>query len=171
MTRCVVLLLTILVAAPAAAQKQCPVQIYSNAKVEPDYDCPGPGEDALVPRLELKASVELKLKAPAPWEGILLDKNRVLTLGLRIKGLRRIRWQETTACAERLAAELKYAESSSKATLDLRTAQRDNYKKQAEALQKEVISLNKWYRSGPFWFAVGVVTATAGTLAAVLASK
>jgi hypothetical protein len=169
--RCIIIALALLVGSPAAAQKQCPTQIYSNSKAEPDYSCPGPGEDALIPKLQLKTSVELKLNAKAPWAGVLMDKNRVLTLGLRIKALRRIRWQETTSCAERLTAEIKYVKASNKATLDLRTSQRDNYKKQTEALQEEVISLKKWYRSGPFWFAVGVVTATAGTLAAVLAAK
>lgn len=171
MTRYALVLLALLVASPAVAKVPCPVQIYTNPKAEPDYSCPGPGEDALVPKLNLKTSVELKLNAKSPWSGILMDPNRALTLGLRIKALRRIRWQETTSCKERLDAELKYAASANKATLDLRTSQRDNYKKQTEALQEEVISLKKWYRSGPFWFAVGVVTATAGTLAAVLAAK
>ena len=171
MTRCVVAFLILLVAAPAVARVPCPVQIYTNPKVEPDYGCPGPGEDALVPKLQLKTSVELKLNAKAPWPGILMGPNRALTLGLRIKALRRIRWQETTSCAERLTAEIKYVKASNKATLDLRTSQRDNYKKQVGELQEEVTSLKKWYRSGPFWFAVGVVTATAGTLAAVLAAK
>lgn len=158
-------LIVLLFSAPAWAQTPCPTQIYTDAKKEPNYDCPSPGEDSLVPRLQLKTSVELVVKKPAPWSGILLDKNRVLTLGLRIKALRRIRWQENISFQEKLANEKKFDASMYQATLNLRTDQRDNYKKQTEALQKEVIRLNKWYRSPTFWFAAGFVTAAAGATA------
>jgi hypothetical protein len=150
---------------PAAGQSQCVKQIYTDPKVEPNYDCPGPGEDALVPRLELKTSVELKVKQPAPWDGILMGKNRVLTLGLRIKALRRIRWQETVGFKERLEAEKKLDASMYQATINLRTSQRDNYKNQVVEARKEIDRLSKWYRSPTFWFATGFITAAAGATA------
>lgn len=149
----------------------CTPQDYSDHRNEPDYSCPGPGEKELVPSIQLKESVVLMAKEPAPWDGILLDGNRVLTLGLRIKALRRIRWNEGVLCRGRREAEVSYVRSKAEVELNLRTTQRDVYKKQARALQEEVTRLKKWYRSGPFWFAVGVVTATAGTLAAVFAAK
>lgn len=161
---------TVLLYSFTCAADQCPKQIYTT-DTPPDYNCPGPDEDAMVPSLQMQTSVALTVKSKVPWPGILMDKNRVLVLGLRIKGLRRIRYLEGRAARERLASELKFAREDSKADLDLRTSQRDNYKKQVGVQAKEIASLKSWYRSGPFWFAVGVVTASAGTLAAVLAAK
>lgn len=149
------------------AQAICVKQIYTDFKTEPDYNCPSPGEDALVPRLELKASVSLKAKDKSPWDGILLDKNRVLTVGLRITALRRLRYLDMKAASEQKDALLKFETAQHAAALNLRTAQRDNYKSQTVALQKEVIRLNKWYRSPALWFAAGFVVAATG--AAVLA--
>lgn len=163
---CVLLALAIwLWPALGNAGDTCTKQIYSNPNVEPDYACPGPGEAAMVPRLQLKTSVELKVKAPAPWPGILMDKNRVMTLGLRIKGLRRLRWQETIGAQEKLEAEKKFQASMYQATLNLRTSQRDNYKQQNVGLKEEIIRLNKWYRSPTFWFAAGFITVAAGATA------
>jgi hypothetical protein len=158
-------LTVLLCSAPAYATAPCTKQIYTDLKKEPNYSCPGPGEDSLVPRLQLKTSVELKVKKPAPWPGILMDKNRVMTLGLRIKALRRIRWQETIGWQEKLENEKKFQAAMYQATLNLRTSQRDNYKSQTKALQEEVIRLNKWYRSPTFWFATGFVVASAGATA------
>jgi hypothetical protein len=163
--RVVIVLLVMLCPTWAVAADNCTKQIYTNPKVEPNYDCPGPGEDALVPRLQLKTSVELKLKQPAPWEGVLMGRNRVLTLGLRIKALRRIRWQETTGFKEQMEAEKKLDASMYQATINLRTSQRDNYKQQVVEQRKEIERLNKWYRSPTLWFAVGFVTAAAGATA------
>ena len=164
-------LVALLLAAPAYAQKQCPVQNYVDLSTEPDFDCPGPGEEDLLPNLELKSSVALEPNQPAPWEGILMDKNRVLRLGLRVKALRRLRWQELRYCGELAAAELDYIEDTSRAELDLRTSQRDTYKSQVELLQREVRALDSWYRSPILWFSVGVIVSAAGTTAAILATK
>jgi hypothetical protein len=158
-------LLLALYSAQAIAAEPCTKQIYTNPKAEPNYDCPSPGEDSLVPRLQLKTSTELKLKQPAPWEGILMGKNRVLALGLRIKALRRLRWQETIGHQEAMEAEKKYQASMFNATINLRTSQRDNYKEQVVAQRKEIERLNRWYRSPTFWFVTGVVVTAAGATA------
>lgn len=157
--------LILLISSTTWAQAPCSKQIYTDFKSEPNYDCPSPGEDALVPRLELKTSVALTPGAKVPWDGILLDKNRVMTLGLRITALRRLRYLDLKSAAEQREAERKFEASQFAATLGLRTAQRDNYKSQTEALQKEVIKLNKWYRSPTFWFCAGVVVTAAGATA------
>lgn len=155
----------------AWAKTPCVKQTYTDWSKPPDYDCPGPDEDAMVPRLQLKTSAALELGKKAPFAGILLDKNRVLTLGLRIKALRRLRYLQMKSAAEKLAAERELLKASHKATLDLRTSQRDNYKSQTVALQKEVIRLNKWYRSPALWFAIGFVTAAAGATALGIALR
>jgi len=157
------LIILILLSSPAYAL-DCPRQDYTDPKKQPDYSCPSPGEDSMVPRINLKASVELKKQAKAPWAGILLDTNRVLLLGLRIKALRRIRWVETTQFQERRLIEKTYLEKEYKAEKTFLAKQRDNWKKQAMDAYKELESKRRWYNSRSFWFATGVVvTAAAAT--------
>jgi hypothetical protein len=166
MIRLVAALLVITMSSTAWAVP-CIKQVYSDPKKEPDYKCPSPGEDALVPRLELKTSVELvpSKKPKIPWPGILMDKNRVLTLGMRITALRRLRWMDMVRAGELRENDRKYDAAQFTATINLRTAQRDNYKGQTKELQEKVISLNKWYRSPALWFAVGFVVAAGGATA------
>lgn len=147
------------------AADPCTHQVYADPKVEPDYDCPSPHEDSLVPRLQLKVSVELQLKDPAPWDGILMDKERVIVLGLRVKALRRLRWQDMRLAEGKLDTERSFLKASSKADLDLARSQRDNYKAQTTEMAKEIDRLNRWYRSPTFWFATGFVVAAAGATA------
>jgi hypothetical protein len=163
-----VLVFIILLSAPAA-RGQCTKQVYSDPLIQPDFTCPSPGEDDLIPKLELRPSVGLEPTQPAPWAGILMDRDRVFQLGLRIQALRRLRWNDNVGCAERLVAEIDYISQTKQATLNLCIAQRDNYKKQAETAQKEVIKAHKWYRSPALWFTAGFVIAAAGTTIIVVA--
>jgi hypothetical protein len=163
------LLVVVLLALPARVQAQCTKQTYTDPLIQPDFDCPSPGEEELLPKLELRPSIGLEPTQPAPWAGILMDRDRVFLLGMRIQALRRIRWNETLGCAERLEAEIDYISQTKQATLTLCIKQRDNYKKQVEAAQKEVIKAHKWYRSPALWFTAGFVIAAAGTTIIVVA--
>jgi hypothetical protein len=136
-------------------QRQCHKQIYSDPLIQPDFDCPSPGEEELLPQ-------------PAPWAGILMDRDRIFMLGMRIQALRRIRWIETLGCAERLEAEIDHISQSKQVTLNLCIKQRDNYKKQVEVAQKEAIKAYKWYRSPVLWFVTGFVVAAAGAVVVVV---
>jgi hypothetical protein len=166
--RILALVLSLLLAAPLHAQEQCPKQTYTDPAKEPDYSCPSPGEDHLVPKLQLKASTKLLIGDRAPWTGILMDSGRVMVLGLRIEALRRLRWEDMMYCGEVAGAQIEYVEQTAKAELGLRTSQRDNYKNQAKELQEEVIKLTKWYRSPILWFATGFVVAAAGAVVVVV---
>jgi hypothetical protein len=149
-------------------QRQCHKQIYSDPLIQPDFDCPSPGEEELLPQLELRSSVALEPTQPAPWAGILMDRDRIFMLGMRIQALRRIRWIETLGCAERLEAEIDHISQSKQVTLNLCIKQRDNYKKQVEVAQKEAIKAYKWYRSPVLWFVTGFVVAAAGAVVVVV---
>lgn len=162
-----VLVFIILLSAPAA-RGQCTKQVYSDPLIQPDFTCPSPGEDDLIPKLELRPSVGLEPTQPAPWAGILMDRDRIFLLGMRIQALRRIRWNETLGCAERLEAEIDYISQTKQATLNLCIKQRDNYKGQTKELQEEVIKAYKWYRSPALWFAAGFVIAAAGATVIVV---
>jgi hypothetical protein len=167
--RILALVLSLLLAAPLHAQEQCPKQTYTDPAKEPDYSCPSPGEDHLVPKLQLKASTKLLVGDRAPWTGILMDSGRVMVLGLRIEALRRLRWEDTLYCAELAGAQVDYVAQMAQAELELCISQRNNYKSQTKRLQKEVIKAYKWYRSPALWFTAGFVIAAAGTTIIVVA--
>ncbi len=164
-------LVVLLLSASAHAQEQCPKQIYTDAGQLPDFNCPGPGEDELLPRLDLKTSIDLKMEQQAPWAGILMDKNRVLKLGFRIKAIRRLRWEELQYCGELAAAEVDYAEQSARAEIQLIASQRENYKAQTEVLQEAITRHGKWYRSPAIWFTAGFVVAAAGAVVVAVALR
>jgi len=158
-------LIILLLLSTTSYAADCPRQRYDLPDKQPNYDCPSPGEDSMVPRLNLQASVELKKGAKAPRAGILLDTNRVLLLGLRIKALRRIRWSETVQCQERRKIEQGYLASQHKLEKTFIAKQRDNWKQQAVDAHKELASRYRWYNSKAFWFAAGVVTTAAAATA------
>jgi len=143
----------------------CTRQDYSNPKVEPNYDCPGPDEDSMIPQLQMRDSAELLKGKPAPWDGVLMDKNRVLFLGLRVKGLRRIRYIERQSFVQKIEAESTFLKASARADLDLRTSQRDSYKEQLVQAQKDLARAHAWYRSWSFGLVLGIVVTAAGATA------
>lgn len=164
-------LATLLFVSPALAEEQCPEQNYNDPAKQPNFDCPSPGEESLVPELKVRDSVGLFVTEEAPWSGVLLDRNRVFLLGLRIKSLRRLRWHDIITYQEILNAEMEFLKSTHAADVKLLTTQRDNYKGQVIELGKEVRKMGAWYRSPILWFSVGVVVASAGTVTAVVLAK
>lgn len=157
-------LLSVLLAAPVWAKTPCTTQSYDSGK-EPRYDCPGPGEAALTPTLKMRDSVGLTTGKKAPWEGVLLDRNRVITLGLKIKAVRRLRYLDMLERNDRVDAELKLAKANAAANLKLRTSQRDTYKSQVRVLRGELKEAKKWWRSWTFGFVLGLAVTAAGTTA------
>ena len=151
----------------------CGPQDYTKEKPAPNFECPSPLEETLVPRLEHgpKESLKLIFNKPAPWEGILMDPDRVIQLGLRITGLRRLRWNDTLKCQDTIKMEKQLVLDSKKADLDLLTSQRESYKGQLQATQKELEKAQKWYRSWTFGLIVGVVTTSAAAVALVYISR
>jgi hypothetical protein len=113
----------------------------------------------------MRDSVGLAADKKAPWEGVLMDRNRVLTLGLKVKAIRRLRYLDMLKRNDKAAAELKLVRANAEADLKLRTSQRDNYKEQVDVLRKELRASNKWYRSWTFGFVLGLVVTAAGTTA------
>lgn len=160
-----VLTLALLIPRPALAA-DCTAQDYTKASPPPNFDCPSPLEETLVPRPEhgLKDSIKLLTTKPAPWDGILMDSDRVIQLGLRITALRRLRWMDTLNSADRLKAEVKLAEDTKKADITLLTSQRENYKTQLQETQKELEKEKKWYLSWTFGLIVGVVVTSAAAV-------
>lgn len=161
------LALSLLYSQIALADSQCTTQDYTKAIPAPNFTCPSPQEEALVPDLEVgpKASVPLLTGKAAPWDGILMDKDRVIQLGLRVTALRRLRWMDTLKAQDLLVAEKRLVEDSQKANLQLATSQRDNYKQQLAQTQEDLAKERKWYRSWTFGLIVGIVTTSAAAIA------
>jgi len=162
-----VILAAFLTHTPAlAADPTCTVQDYSKVTPKPNFNCPGPLEETMVPSPVVgpKESVVLDAKAPAPWAGILLDRERVLELGLRITGLRKIRWSEGLEATEKAKAEVKLTLDNLTAEVKLTQSQRESYKTQLVVTQEELAKEKKWYRSWTFGLIVGVVTTSAAAI-------
>lgn len=163
--RWLVLTLVLLFPLPANADP-CGPQDYTRASPPPNFDCPSPLEETLVPKPEhgLKDSIKLLTTKPAPWDGILMDSDRVIQLGLRITALRRLRWMDTLTAIDKTKMEVKLVEDSKKADINLVTSQRESYKVQLQETQKELSKAKAWYRSWTFGLIVGVVTTSAAAV-------
>jgi len=155
----------VLLPSSGACEETCPMQVYTVPDKEPNYDCPSPQESVLIPDLPAKSSTGLKLGQAAPFDGVLLDKDRLLVLGLRIKALRRIRYVETISSAQTLKAEVAYQQKVGKAQQDLLSSQVGSYKAQLQNAQEELAKERRWYKSWTFGVVVGVVVTAAGATA------
>lgn len=173
-----VALFTLLVCGPSWAQSgPCTEQDYSSPKKAPNWRCPGPDESILVPDLKFRPSLGLetgslvtKKGAKKPfrldYSAVLLDQNKVLQLGLRIQGLRRLRWLERHRAAEAVKIERKYMADRLTAQLKLEQSRVKVAVQQRDQARKERDRARAWYRSWTFGLIVGVVT-TAATVIAV----
>lgn len=152
-----------------AQDKPCVAQVYGDFTKELDWHCPVPNEDTMVPRLEMsKESVALERGVSAPFSGVLLDQNRVLTLGLRITGLRRLLWLELKAA--KAEEDLRVARAREVAQMDAQSAEVQNQALTARNVQLEAsLEAEKaWYRSWTFGFVLGAaITTTAAVSLAV----
>lgn len=172
MRPCILWTVMILSSARPCFAEDCTPQTYTDPAKEPNYDCPSPQENVLVPDTQAQPSVEVKKGDAAPQSGILMDKTRVINLGLRIKALRHIRWIETTAAAKKLSAEIAYQQKVAQAKDDLLKSQVESYKKQYTDTRDELLKERKWYKSWSFGLVVGiVVTSAAATAIAVAATR
>jgi hypothetical protein len=163
-------LVVLLLSFPSFAAAQCVTQDYSS-KTEPAYDCPGPDEDAIIPKLEFKMSVGLDKDKPAPFAGVLLESNQVIQLGIRIKGLRRLRYLDMQKAATQQKIELDFAAKLAKADQDLLTSQRESYKAQVVELREDLKSAQAWYRSWTFGFVLGTLITTTAAVSLAISVK
>ena len=139
---------------PAFAE--CPKQNYEG-NTPPNYECESPGELDLLTDLQFKhGSLELLQGAAAPWSGLLMDKDRAIQLGLRIKALRRLRYLDGKANREKRELDADFFQKEHQLEVNaLRSS--------LEVAQQELKATQKWYKS--VWFGVGLgVAVTAGVI-------
>ena len=154
------------------AETPCTTQVYGDFTKEPDWNCPAPGEDALVPKLEIpNSTVALAKDTKAPFAGLLLDQNRVLVLGLRITGLRRLLWINAQVSKKQQDLEVARGIEVTKQDGQQTAAQRDALQARVAQLSNDLSVEKAWYRSWTFGFALGVIITSAATLGVVIATK
>jgi hypothetical protein len=163
----------LLFATPAwAADPLCTEQDYSNPDKRPDWRCPGPDESVLLPDIKFKPSVGLETgasyqetdqtrKIKLTYPVVLMDKDKVLQLGLRIQGLRRLRWLDLHKGKDLLKIEKTYTTDRLKAQVDLEKSRVKVLKEQRDDARKQRDEARKWYRSWTCGLVVGIVVTTA----------
>lgn len=181
--RTLVILACLALCAPAwGQQKPCTTQDYSNPAKAPRWDCPGPDEGILVPDIKFNPSLGLPAGSSVTPKGakkatllsfdtVLLDRAKVTQLGLRIQGLRRLRWLERHRATELVRIERKYMSDRLTAQLKLEQSRIKVAVQQRDQARKERDAARKWYRSWTFGLVVGVVTTTAATIAIAYAAR
>jgi hypothetical protein len=181
--RTLVVLAVLAVSTPAwGQQKPCTVQDYSSPTKAPNWACPGPDEGILVPEIRFNpslgvpagSSVHLKGATKARlfgYDTVLLDRAKVTQLGLRIKGLRRLRWLERHKAAETTRIERRYMSDRLTAQLKLERSRVKVATSQRDQARKERDEARAWYRSWTCGLVVGIVVTTAAVIGTAYAAK
>ena len=144
----------------------CTTQLYSDSEKEPNFNCPGPGEDQMVyPKTKpAQPTVAVKKGDKVSAGGILMHRDKAQRLGSRITGLRRLRYEGLMSMRTKHQAELALQKSLSEASAELYKVQREDYKKQLKYKTTELESANRWYMSFAFGLVVGIVATTAAAV-------
>lgn len=155
------------------AKEPCTVQNYADLGKEPRFDCPGPVENVLVPSVSFRPSVGVKAgKSIKPdYDSILMDKVKVVQLGLRIQALRKLRWVERHKDDKRWEIERSYLSDIHKAKAGLLQHQVDNWKDQAKRAREERDEARAWYRRFSTGLVAGIVVTAAATVAVAFTVK
>jgi hypothetical protein len=162
----------------AEGAEPCVQQDYSQSEKKPRWDCAGPDEDILLPDIRFRPSVGLDRGASfrksdqtglikLDYPTVLMDKDKVIQLGLRIQGLRRLRWLDLHRGAKILEVESKYVGSVLQSKIELEKSRVTALRGQRDDARRQRDEAKKWYRSWTFGLVVGIVvtTAAAGTIA------
>ena len=159
---------------PAAQGGPCVDQGYADPKKEPNYDCRGPGEDMLVPDTDSQPSIGVKAGTQPPaqkYDAVLLDKAKVVELGLRLKAIRRLRWLDLHKSSDLLAIEQKYLRDTTAEKDKLAQSQVASYREQLVQTQAELSKSKAWYRSWTFGLILGVVLTSAAAAGVAVAVR
>jgi hypothetical protein len=150
------------------AQGICGPQDYDSSE-QPDLDCPGPGEQAMVPQLHPPASIPLVAgeTVTAQWPAALIHKDRLIELGMLVRAVRTLRWLDRLRIAREYEILSEHADQISAMQIELFEQQRVDYEQQLQMAHEMIEKRSKWWRSPVLWFTVGVLTT--GALVALTA--
>jgi hypothetical protein len=135
---------------------ECDLQSYDADEV-PNLDCPSPGEELVVPQLELPRSlaVEEGEQLEVPFDGALVARERLEVMGLRLRAVRYLRWLDRSQARQRADITQTATQRVHAAQLLQMTNHRDYY----QALAEQSQGREAWYSSYWFGFVCGAVVA------------
>lgn len=176
------LLVLVLCPSLALAAEPCVEQDYSDPDGRPRWDCPGPDEGVLLPDIKFKPSVGLDVGASyrktdkralikLDYPAVLMDKDKVIQLGLRIQGLRRLRWLDMHRHDRLLEIEKKHVGAQLQAKIALEQSRVNALTGQRDEARRQRDEARKWYRSWTFGLVVGIVVTTAAAGGIAYAAK
>lgn len=138
----------------------CGPQDYDSEQA-PNFDCPSPEEEALVPRLQPPPSVPVPQgeTVTAEWAGVLVHRDRLILNGLKISALRRLRWVDRLHLAGRYQIEIEHARATGAIRETLLEERVDYYQGRATTAERATRHASAWYRSFGFGLVIGFVAA------------
>lgn len=156
--------LSLLLIAGKAEGQDCDRQDYDSTKA-PDFNCPGPEEESLVPPLSPPKAVPVHQGegVVADWDGALVHRDRLILLGLKLSAVRRLRWADRLRVTKRCDIELEYLREQNEIREELFEQQNEAQRERALAAERRVRSAEAWYRS--WWF--GAILGFTGAAALV----
>ena len=177
-----VILFILALCTPAWGQKPCTAQNYTDPNKAPDWRCPGPDEGILVPEIKFKPSLGLEAGSLVTLKGakkptllnystVVLDRDKVLQLGLRIQGLRRLRWLERHKAVETTEIERRYMSDRLTAQLKLEQSKVKVAVGQRDQARKERDIGREWYRSWTCGLVAGIAITTAAVIGTAYAVR
>ena len=166
--RIFVLILSLMFPVELVAEEMCGPQSYDTIE-EPDFDCPSPGEEGLVPNLSPPASIPVEIgeMLTVPWTGALVHQDRLVEVGLSIKALRRLRWLDRVSVLAEYQIQLEHQEGVCNANIEHANERIEIFRGALDQANENVSAAKKWYRSFGFGFTVGIISA--GILTALAA--
>lgn len=170
--RFIVLLLLLTVPSMVFAENNCRHQNYDSDE-QPDFECPSPGEDVMVPRGETPLSIPVGRGdvVEMPWEGALVHRNKLIEIGLRLQAVRRLRWADRLQLRSLHDLENNYQRGVCDAHIEQAVARADAYQDQLFQANSVIKSERVWYKTVWFGFLSGIlVSAAVVTLAVYLLS-
>lgn len=148
----------ILLYSPQIYSQVCGIQDYDDPDNQPNFECPSPGETALVPDLNPPSEIPIfagQIIDDVPWDGAMIHRDRMIELGLKIMALRRLRWADRINLARQQTIQLQHAQELSEIRSNYYQIQLESLQEQLQHSQNRA---NAWYRSWWFGVVVGIVS-------------
>lgn len=140
--------------------EECSEQNYDNVEEQPDFACPGPGENSMVPDYAPPDSIPVVMDEylVAPWDGAFVHVNRLLEIGMRLKAVRRLRWADRARLLQHKRLEIEHAALMAAAHREYAVNRMEQYRKALREANNRTKQATAWYRSWAFGFLLGALS-------------
>lgn len=176
-------LLFIFLSAVPAFSAPCGHQNYASLS-PPDFNCPSPGElgdysNIAAETLGVPAGSRLVIggkTVSVRQDSLLLDKQRVVMLGVRVETLRKLRYLDYQKLLDLHAAKETFQTKLFTSQISVCNERVEQAKKRLQmefdkgvARELEIKQMHTWYRSPILWFIAGAVMSAGAVFGGALA--